>query len=106
MRNKGPFGPFGGQLGNMDKDISAPVATDPSKNDEAAVWAAKWNIVCGLLRAEIGKAAYQSWLKPITVREMLDGVVRISVPTRFMRDWVVAHYAERLKDNGQPPSLS
>ena len=48
------------------------------------------------MRAEIGEAAYQSWLKPMTVREIREGRVRISVPTRFMRDWVVAHYAERL----------
>ena len=59
---------------------------------------AQWVLICERIRPEIGEPAYQSWLKPITVREMLDGVVRISVPTRFMRDWVVAHYAERLKD--------
>jgi len=48
------------------------------------------------MRREIGEAAFQSWLKPMTLREIADGQVRISVPTRFMRDWVVAHYTERL----------
>ena len=68
---------------------------------------AQWLRICERIRPEIGEPAYQSWLKPITVREMLDGVVRISVPTRFMRDWVVAHYAERLKDLwlGEDPSV-
>jgi chromosomal replication initiator protein len=80
----------------MDKDIAEPVATDPSQNDEAAVWAAQWNVVCGLLRAEIGEAAYQSWLKPMTLRGIVGGEVRISVPTRFMRDWIIAHYTDRL----------
>ena len=56
----------------------------------------QWERVSNHLRAEIGEAAYQSWLKPMTVREVVDGVVRISVPTRFMRDWVAAHYVERL----------
>lgn len=56
----------------------------------------QWERVSNHLRAEIGEAAYQSWLKPMTVREVLDGRVRISVPTRFMRDWVAAHYVERL----------
>ncbi len=57
---------------------------------------AQWTKVSGRLRSEIGEAAYQSWLKPITVREVFDGRVKISVPTRFMRDWVSAHYADRL----------
>ena len=56
----------------------------------------QWARVSGRLRAEIGETAYQSWLKPMTVREAEGGQVKISVPTRFMRDWVVAHYADRL----------
>ena len=59
---------------------------------------AQWKAVCGLLRAEIGEAAYMSWLKPMTVRAISDGRVKISVPTRFMRDWIVAHYLDRLCD--------
>jgi chromosomal replication initiator protein len=34
----------------------------------------------------------------MVVRGLVDGAVEIAVPTRFMRDWVVAHYAERLID--------
>ncbi|MCP5366290.1 MAG: chromosomal replication initiator protein DnaA [Hyphomicrobiales bacterium] len=59
--------------------------------------AEQWGRVSGTLRSEIGEAAYQSWLKPMRPREVRDGVVRISAPTRFMRDWVAAHYAERLE---------
>lgn len=58
----------------------------------------QWQRVSGLLRTEIGEAAYQSWVKPMTVREVTDGEVRISVPTRFMRDWVVAHYKDKLAE--------
>ena len=67
----------------------------------------QWGRICDRIRPEIGEPAFQSWLKPMTVREVLDGVVRISVPTRFMRDWVVAHYAERLKDLwlGEEPAV-
>ncbi len=55
-----------------------------------------WGQVCEDLRGEIGEAAFQSWVKPMAVREVVDGAARIAVPTRFMRDWVVAHYADRL----------
>jgi len=57
-----------------------------------------WAEVAERLRGEIGEAAFQSWIKPMTPRGMDAGVVRLSVPTRFMRDWVQAHYAERLLD--------
>ena len=58
--------------------------------------AEQWDDVLTSLRDEVGEAAFQSWLKPMTVREITDGQVRISVPTRFMKDWVQAHYADRL----------
>lgn len=57
-----------------------------------------WSTICDALRNEIGEAAYQSWIKPIRVVGPDGGRVRLAVPTRFMRDWVVAHYADRLTD--------
>ncbi|HER27541.1 MAG TPA: chromosomal replication initiator protein DnaA, partial [Rhodospirillales bacterium] len=66
-----------------------------------------WDQVCQNLRGEIGEAAFQSWVKPMAVREIVDGTIRIAVPTRFMRDWVVAHYSDRLGAlwNGVEPSI-
>ena len=78
----------------MKKDTVAPDQTGSSEEDRSA----QWKIVSGLLRAEIGEAAYQSWLKPMIVRGVIEGLVRISVPTRFMRDWIVAHYVDRLSE--------
>jgi chromosomal replication initiator protein len=57
----------------------------------------QWTQVRGLLRAEVGDTAYSTWLKPLDLAAMDgDGVV-IAVPTQFMRDWVVAHYADRIR---------
>ena len=56
----------------------------------------QWRDICGRLRGEVGETAWQSWLKPMAVRSFDEGRVRFSVPTRFMRDWVLAHYAERI----------
>ncbi len=55
-----------------------------------------WARVRGRLRAEAGDAAFGSWLKPLTMVRARQGIVRMSVPTRFMRDWVVSHYAESI----------
>jgi len=59
---------------------------------------AQWARVRGLLRSEVGDASYRSWLKPLTLVSITDGTVRIAVPTRFMRDWVVSHYGDRLRE--------
>jgi chromosomal replication initiator protein len=56
----------------------------------------QWATVLESLRAEVGEDAYKSWLKPMVVREVRDGQLNITVPTRFMRDWVVAHYLDKL----------
>jgi chromosomal replication initiator protein len=59
---------------------------------------AQWARVRGLLRSEVGDASYRSWLKPLTLVSVTDGAVKIAVPTRFMRDWVVSHYGDRLRE--------
>ncbi|MEQ9244927.1 MAG: DnaA N-terminal domain-containing protein, partial [Nitratireductor sp.] len=56
----------------------------------------QWSRVRGRLRAEVGEAAYRSWLKPLILAGSRNGRLRLAVPTRFMRDWVASNYAERL----------
>ena len=58
----------------------------------------QWNRVRGRLRAEFGDAAFNSWLKPLAVSDVKNGDVTITVPTRFMRDWVMTHYVDRIRE--------
>jgi chromosomal replication initiator protein len=57
----------------------------------------QWTQVRGLLRAEVGDTAYSTWLKPLDLAHIDGDRVVIAVPTQFMRDWVVAHYADRIR---------
>ena len=57
-----------------------------------------WARVRGRLRAEVGEAAFRSWLKPLALLAARDGLVRMAVPTRFMRDWVQSNYAARIRE--------
>jgi chromosomal replication initiator protein len=59
--------------------------------------AAQWAHVRGRLRSEFGEATFRSWLKPLTLVGQEDGSVNIAVKTRFMRDWISQHYAERIR---------
>jgi chromosomal replication initiator protein len=58
---------------------------------------AQWQRVRARLREEFGEAAYRSWLCSLTLAEVVEGAVRIEVPTRFLRDWVLAHYVDRIR---------
>jgi chromosomal replication initiator protein len=57
----------------------------------------EWTRVCDRLRGEIGEGAFRSWLRPVVVLDIEDGEVRLAVPTRFMRDWIATHYADRIR---------
>ena len=59
---------------------------------------AQWDQVRGLLRAEVGDAAFNSWLKPLVLAAVREGQAVMTAPTRFMRDWVVSHYGDRLSE--------
>src|SRR3982751_3783380 len=56
----------------------------------------QWNGVHGELRNEFGEAIFRSWLKPLTLQACYHGTLEVSVPTRFMRDWIQNHYAARI----------
>ncbi len=57
---------------------------------------ADWQSIKERLRAEFGDAAYKSWLAPIELDSVSATRAVISVPTRFMRDWVQRHYLDRI----------
>ena len=48
------------------------------------------------VEVEVGETAFDSWLKPLTPGAFNDGIMNICVPTRFMRNWVITHYSDRI----------
>lgn len=57
-----------------------------------------WNKVHKDMRQEFGEAIFRSWLKPLKLQAYYHGTMEVSVPTRFMRDWIQTHYAERIRE--------
>lgn len=57
----------------------------------------EWARVLDMLRAEFGEAAFRSWLQPLTVMSEESGEVSLAVPTRFIRDWIIKNYADRIQ---------
>ncbi len=63
-----------------------------------------WNSVYHDFREEFGEAVFRSWLKPLTLQACYHGALEVSVPTRFMRDWIQSHYAARILEMCQERS--
>ncbi len=51
-----------------------------------------WQRISASLHAQFGEAVFRSWLKPLQFSEIKDNCVFLSVPTRFMREWIHTHY--------------
>ena len=56
----------------------------------------EWGQICSQLKQEVGEKAFDSWLKPLSISSFNGGIMNISVPTRFMRNWVITNYSDRI----------
>jgi len=52
-----------------------------------------WENVRSKLQALYGDAVFRSWLNPLRFNNADATTVQVSVPTRFMREWISTHYA-------------
>jgi chromosomal replication initiator protein len=74
---------------------SAREAT-PAATDQAG----SWNSLRAVLRDHFGETAFRRWFESVSaaVAENEAGlVISVYMPTRFMRDWVEAHYGDTVR---------
>ena len=50
------------------------------------------------LKKIVGDTAYNNWLKQLTFLSVKNQTISFSVPTKFLRDWVVNNYADKIKN--------
>src|ERR1700727_1166038 len=55
-----------------------------------------WSRVKGRLRTSVGEDVYTSWFARMDLESVEQESVRLSVPTRFLKSWIQAEYAERV----------
>ena len=56
----------------------------------------RWSRVKGRLRSTVGEDVYTSWFARMDLEAVQPESVHLSVPTRFLKSWIQAHYAERV----------
>ena len=55
-----------------------------------------WNIIQLEMKNKLGKDIYESWLKKIEFVEEFNNYLLLSVPTRFIRDWITSRYLDQI----------
>ncbi len=58
--------------------------------------AKSWDRVRLRLQAELSEEVFNSWFARVSLEEVTTGVVRLSVPTLFLKGWIKSHYYDRL----------
>ena len=69
-------------------DLPAPVVND--------VLVTQWARIRGRLLHEVGEVEYRTWLRHMALVGVDGDEVTVSLPSRFLRDWVRGHYADKL----------
>ncbi len=56
-----------------------------------------WSKITSELKKSLDKDTFQNWIKPIFFESHIDTSLTLSVPTRFLRDWIIKNYASVIK---------
>ncbi len=55
-----------------------------------------WNLIQLEMKNKLGSEIYESWLKKIVFVEEFNNYLLLSVPTRFIRDWITSRYLDQI----------
>ena len=55
-----------------------------------------WSIIQDEIKNKLGLEIYESWLKKINFVEEFNNYILLSVPTRFIRDWITSRYLDQI----------
>ena len=58
----------------------------------------QWEKVLEKFKSTFGNDIYESWLKNIILKKEFNHYIVLSAPTRFVRDWIVSRYADKILD--------
>ena len=55
-----------------------------------------WSLIQNEMINKLGKDIYESWLKKIELVDEFNNYLILSVPTRFIRDWITSRYLDQI----------
>ena len=55
-----------------------------------------WKLIQSELKLKLGVEVYESWIKKINLLEEFNNYILLTVPTRFIRDWITSRYLDQI----------
>ena len=55
-----------------------------------------WTTIQSEIKVKLGKDIYESWIRKINFVEEFNNYLLLSVPTRFIRDWITSRYLDQI----------
>ena len=55
-----------------------------------------WNLIQIEMKNKLGLEVYESWLRKISFIDEFNNYILLSVPTRFIRDWITSRYLDQI----------
>ena len=55
-----------------------------------------WKMIQAEMQNKLGSEVYESWLKKINFLDEFNNYILLSVPTRFIRDWITSRYLDQI----------
>ena len=77
----------------MTKSTTTKETTINFVKEETSI---SWDKVLEKLKISFGNDVYESWIKNINLKKEYNHYVVLSAPTRFVRDWIVSRYADKV----------
>ena len=68
----------------------------PKNLNEISSGKLNWDLVKSEMKNKLGSDIYESWLKKIDFVDEINNYVLLSVPTRFIRDWITSRYLDQI----------
>ena len=56
----------------------------------------KWKEIQAQMKNKLGLEIYESWLKKINFVDEFNNYILLTVPTRFIRDWITSRYLDQI----------
>ena len=53
------------------------------------------------LKKNVGESAFNNWLKHLNYVSLDETTITFSVPTKFLRDWIVNNYSDKVKSEAK-----
>ena len=64
--------------------------------DNLKIETLNWEVIQIQMKDKLGMEVYESWLKKIDFVEEFNNYILLTVPTRFIRDWITSRYLDQI----------